>query len=136
MDTKASAPPTALWTVRVAALAHLALLLWEGATAGQFMTTNPGGLPLHYFGAFGVHAAAGAQVLAAAWLWWGAGRGPGAARTLLLVSAAAFALGFPQAAMGSYGPIQAHVPVALLLTGVAAWAAVLAWRRTPAPQTS
>ncbi|CAL9585001.1 hypothetical protein SUDANB121_05138 [Nocardiopsis dassonvillei] len=119
---------TPLWAVRVAVLAHLAAILWEGATAGQLVTFNTAALPLHYFGAFGVHAMAALQLLAALWYWKSAGRGS-AARTLLLVSGLAFLLGFPQAALGTYGPLQAHVPLALVLTGAAVWAAALAWRR-------
>lgn len=131
MDRTVSTPaiPAALWAVRVAVLAHLAAILWEGATAGQLVTFNTGALPLHYFGAFGVHAAAALQLLAALWYWNSAGRGGGPARTLLLVSGLAFVLGFPQAALGTFGPLQAHVPLALVLTGTAVWAAVLAWRR-------
>ncbi|MCY9784595.1 hypothetical protein KIK06_11900 [Nocardiopsis sp. EMB25] len=122
-------PPTALWALRATVLLHLAAVLWEGATAGQLVTFNTEALPLHYYGAFGVHLAAGAQVLAAWWVWSGTGRGPEAPRTVLAVSLVAFVLGFGQAAMGSYGPLQAHVPVALVLTGLVVWAAVLSWSR-------
>ncbi|MEV2277183.1 hypothetical protein AB0I72_16520 [Nocardiopsis sp. NPDC049922] len=128
MDTTHSSA-TALWALRAAALLHLTVLLWEGATAGQLVTFNEDALPLHFYGAFGVHVAAAAQVAAAWWVWRGAGRGPEAPRTVLAVSLVAFALGFGQAAMGSYGPLQAHVPVALVLTGLVAWAAVLSWSR-------
>lgn len=121
--------PTQLWAVRVAALAHLAAILWEGATAGQLVTFNTAALPFHYYGAFGVHVMAGLQLLAAFWYWNSAGRGGGAPRTLLLVSGLAFLLGFPQAALGTYGPLQVHVPLALVLAGTAVWAAALAWRR-------
>ncbi|MDT0330388.1 hypothetical protein [Nocardiopsis lambiniae] len=127
--TTTTTTPTPLWAVRVAVLAHLAAILWEGATAGQLVTFNHDALSPHYFGAFGVHAMAALQVLTALWYWNSAGRGAGAPRALLLVSASAFLVGFPQAALGTYGPLQAHVPLALVLTGLAVWSAVLAWRR-------
>ncbi|WP_160050456.1 hypothetical protein [Nocardiopsis sp. FR4] len=128
--TATPATPTgALWFLRVAVLLHLAAILWEGATAGQLVTFNTEALPLHYYGAFGVHTAAALQVLAAVLYWRGSGLGPGPARTVLLVSLLAFGLGFPQATLGTYGPLQVHVPLALVLTGTAVWATVLAWRR-------
>ncbi|WP_150243522.1 hypothetical protein [Nocardiopsis quinghaiensis] len=129
MDRSTTNPATGpLWLLRVAVLLHLAAILWEGATAGQLVTFNADALPLHYYGAFGVHTLAGLQALAAALYWQGSGRGAGLPRTVLLVSLLAFALGFAQAALGTYGPLQAHVPLALVLTGVAVWTAVLAWR--------
>ncbi|WP_116246490.1 hypothetical protein [Nocardiopsis sp. FIRDI 009] len=135
MNTTSAPPPTALWALRAAVLLHLAAVLWEGATAGQLVTFNTDALPLHYYGAFGVHVAAGAQVLAAWWVWSGTGRAPRAPRTALAVSLVAFVLGFVQAALGTYGPLQAHVPAAMVLTGLVVWAAVLSWspglRRTP-----
>ncbi|MEU0492990.1 hypothetical protein ABZ249_27515 [Nocardiopsis sp. NPDC006139] len=127
--TTTTATPAPLWAVRVAALAHLAAILWEGATAGQLVTFNAAALPLHYYGAFGVHTMAVLQLAAALWYWNSAGRGGGVPRTLALVSGLALLLGFPQAALGTYGPLQVHVPLALVLTGTAVWAAALAWRR-------
>lgn len=115
------------WALRAAVLLHLVALLWEAVTAGQLVTFNVEVLPLHYAGAFGVHIAAGAQVLAAAWVWFGSGRTHGA--TLLTLSAGALLLGFLQAFTGTYGPLQVHVPLAMALTGLVACTAVLAWRR-------
>lgn len=118
-----AAPLTAL---RVTVLLHLAAILWEGATAGQLVTFNTDALPLHYFGAFGVHVAAGAQVLSSAWLWSRARR---TALVLVVLSVVAFGLGFLQAAMGTYGPLQVHVPLAVGLMALVAWTAALAWIR-------
>lgn len=132
MDQPAHTTPTGpstgapLTALRVTVLLHLAALLWEGATAGQLVTFNTDALPLHYFGAFGVHVAAGAQFLAAAWLWSRARR---AALGLAVLSLVAFGLGFLQAALGTYGPLQAHVPLAVLLMALVAWTAALAWIR-------
>ncbi|KOX19087.1 hypothetical protein [Nocardiopsis sp. NRRL B-16309] len=120
------APLTAL---RVIVLLHLAAILWEGVTAGQLVTFNLAAEPLHYFGAFGVHVAAGAQVLAAAWLWSRARR---TALGLLVLSAVAFGLGFLQAALGTYGPLQVHVPLAVALMALVAWTAAMAWLRPAA----
>ncbi|MFD3686663.1 hypothetical protein ACFWTE_17785 [Nocardiopsis sp. NPDC058631] len=125
-----TAAPPLLWVIRVAALLHLAAILWEGATAGQLVTFNTAALPLHYYGAFGVHVAAGLLLVAAAVYWYRSGAGRGRPLMLLLVGLVAFLIGFPQAAVGTYGPIQAHVPLALVLTGAATWTAVLAWRRS------
>lgn len=117
------------WVLRVAVLAALAALLWEFATAGQLVTYNMDALPLHYGGAFAVHVSTGVQLLAAAMVWFAGGRGQGTDRTIVLVSLAAFVVGFPQAALGTYGPLQAHVPLALLLVALVVWLAVLVFRR-------
>lgn len=124
-----AATPPLLWALRVAALLQLAALLWEGATAGQLVTFNMDALSLHYSGAFGVHLTGGLLLVAAVVHRYRSRSDPGPARTLLWVALAAFLLGFVQAALGHYGPLQAHVPLALVLTGVAAWATVLAWRQ-------
>lgn len=117
------------WLLRVAVLGSVAALLWEFVTAGQLITYNVGALPLHYGGAFAVHVATGVQLLAAAMVWFAGGRGGGTDRTLVLVSLAAFMVGFPQAALGTYGPLQAHVPLALLLVALVVWSMVLVFRR-------
>lgn len=128
MDTT---PPTRArtgsWVLRAAVILHLLALLWEAATAGQLVTFNLEALPLHYAGAFAVHIAAGVQVLAAAWVWFGSGRTHGT--TLLALSTVSLLLGFVQATTGTYGPLQAHVPLAMALTGLVACTAVMAWRR-------
>ncbi|MFE1168002.1 hypothetical protein [Nocardiopsis sp. NPDC058789] len=122
-----------LLLLRVAVGASLAALLWEFLTAGQLITFNMAALPLHWGGAFAVHVTAGLQLLAAVLVWRlpGAGSrsGPAHDRLVALVSLLAFLLGFPQAALGTYGPLQAHVPLALLLVSTVVWSAVLVWRR-------
>ncbi|MBR8743865.1 hypothetical protein [Nocardiopsis sp. MG754419] len=128
-DTAARPVSGTEWVLRVAVLASLAALLWEFVTAGQLVTYNLDALPLHYAGAFAVHVATGVQLLAAGAVWFSHGRGPGTDRTIALTSLVAFVLAFPQAAMGTYGPLQAHVPLALLLVAVVVWSAVLIWRR-------
>lgn len=129
-DTARARPGTAWeWVLRVAVLAALAVLLWEFVTAGQLITYNLDALPFHYAGALAVHVTTGAQLLAAGALWFSRGRGPGTDRTVLLLSLGAFVVGFPQAALGTYGPLQAHVPLALLLVTLVVWSAVLILRR-------
>ncbi|MET9796898.1 hypothetical protein [Nocardiopsis alba] len=120
------------WTLRVAVLAAAAALLWEFVTAGRLVTFDATALPLHNGGAYAVHVTAAVQLLAAAMVWFGAGRGAGVDLNVLLLSLAAFALGFVQAALGTYGPLQAHVPLALVLVALVVWSAVLAWSRRPA----
>lgn len=117
------------WVLRVAVVGSVAALLWEFVTAGQLITDNLNALPLHYGGAFAVHVATGVQTLAAAMVWFAGGRGRGTDRTILLVGLAAFVLGFPQAALGTYGPLQAHVPLSLLLVALVVWSVVLVFRR-------
>lgn len=127
MDTTAPARARAgSWVLRVAVILHLVALLWEAVTAGQLVAFNLEALPLHYSGAFAVHVAAGVQVLAAARVWFGSGREHGA--VLLALSALALLLGFAQAATGTYGSLQSHVPLAILLTGLVACTAALSWR--------
>lgn len=125
--------PTWLLLLRIAVGASLAALLWEFVTAGQLVTYNMDALPLHYGGAFAVHAASGVQLLAAVLVWRlpGAGSpgGPRHDRLVAVVSLLAFVVGFPQAAMGTYGPLQAHVPLAMLLVALVVWSAVLVFGR-------
>ncbi|GAA1117535.1 hypothetical protein NE857_22595 [Nocardiopsis exhalans] len=125
--------PTWLLLLRIAVGASLAALLWEFVTAGQLITYNMDALPLHYGGAFAVHAASGVQLLAAILVWRlpGAGSpgGPGHDRLVAVVSLLAFVVGFPQAAVGTYGPLQAHVPLAMLLVALVVWSAVLVFSR-------
>ncbi|MFE9246218.1 hypothetical protein [Nocardiopsis sp. NPDC006938] len=131
--TEPGARPLWLPLLRVATGASLAALLWEFLTAGQLITFNAAALPLHYWGAVAVHVATGAQLATALLVWRlpGAGSpsGPAHDRRVALVSLLAFVLAFPQAALGSNGPLQAHVPMALLLVAVVVWAVVLVWRR-------
>ena len=127
---------TGLWgqLLRIGAVTSLAALLWEFVTAGQLITYNMDFLPLHYGGAFAVHAATGLLALAALVVWLRA-RTQGTRSpelTLLVVSLGAFVTGFPQAATGTYGPLQLHVPLALLLASLTVWAAVLAFRHRSA----
>lgn len=130
-STPAKAAPTPLTVLRVAVLAHLAVILWESTTAGNLVTipTSTEALYLHYYGAFAVHSVAALQLVAAAWLWWGPGRGRAGSLSLLVISALALVFGIVQAALGTFGVLQAHVPVAVALTGLVAWSAALAWRR-------
>lgn len=122
-----------LLLLRIAVGASLAALLWEFVTAGQLITFNMDALPLHYGGAFAVHATTGVQLLAALLVWrlpgTGSRGGPRHDRLVAVVSLLAFAVGFPQAALGTYGPLQAHVPLAMLLVALVMWSAVLVWRR-------
>ncbi|WP_017614458.1 hypothetical protein [Nocardiopsis salina] len=132
METNApSKTPAALALLRTAVLAHLAVILWEGVTAGNLVTTpiSMEALYLHYYGAFVMHAVAAVQLGAAAWLWWGPGRARRGAPALLVISVPALLLGLAQAATGTFGVLQAHVPMAVVLTGLVAWSAALAWRR-------
>lgn len=121
-----------LLLLRIAVGGSLAALLWEFATAGQLITFNTAALPLHYGGAFAVHVATGVQLVAALLVWRlrGAGSrlGPRHDRLVAVVSLLAFAGSFPQAALGTYGPLQAHVPLAMLLVALVVWSAALVWR--------
>lgn len=112
-------------------MAHLAVILWEGVTAGNLVTAPVlmEALHLHHYGAFAVHAVAVLQLVAAAWLWWGQGRERTGSLPLPAVSVLALVLGIVQAALGTLGVLQAHVPVAVALTGLVAWSAALAWHR-------
>ncbi|WP_017545120.1 hypothetical protein [Nocardiopsis prasina] len=128
--TERGGNPPWLLLLRVAVGASLAALLWEFLTAGQLITFNMAALPLHWGGAFAVHVASGVQLLAAVLVWRaGSSAGPAHDRLVALVSLLAFVLGFPQAALGTYGPLQAHVPLALVLVATVVWSAVLVWRR-------
>lgn len=136
MDPKTERTGSSPWLLllRVAVGASLVAILWEFLTAGQLITFNTAALPLHWGGAFAVHVTAGVQLLAAVLVWRlpraGSHAGPAHDRLVALVSLLAFVLGFPQAALGTYGPLQAHVPMALLLASTVVWSAVLVWRRS------
>ncbi len=136
--TESTGNPPWLLALRIAVGLSLAAVLWEFVTAGQLITYNLDALPLHYGGAFAVHVASGLQLVAALLVWRlpGAGSpgGPRHDRLVAVVSLLAFVVGFPQAALGTYGPLQAHVPLAMLLVALIVWSAALVWRRRSAPK--
>ncbi|TDQ47595.1 hypothetical protein [Actinorugispora endophytica] len=126
-----AAPPStgstsaALWGLRAAALAHVAVLTLEFVTAGQLMSQNFAAMSAHSTGALVLHVAAGLQLVAAVLLWR-----PGRGSPLpMVLSAAAFALGFAQAYFGSHGMLGLHVPAALALVVLVVWVLALAWTR-------
>ncbi|WP_017589729.1 hypothetical protein [Nocardiopsis ganjiahuensis] len=139
MDPNTTAESTGdspwILALRVAVGLSLAALLWEFVTAGQLITFNTDALPLHYGGAFAVHVTTGLQLVAALLVRFlpraGSRGGPRHDRLVAVVSLLAFAVGFPQAALGTYGPLQAHVPLAMLLVALVVWSAALVWRRRP-----
>lgn len=122
--------PFPLWGARIAVLVHAALLTFEFVTAGQLVARDPAALPLHSGGAVALHVAAGAQLAAALLLWRPGGGSP----LLPTLSAAAFALGFVQAYLGSSLLLDLHVPVALALAALVTWALVLVGRPYRAPR--
>ncbi|GAA1755898.1 MULTISPECIES: hypothetical protein [Streptomonospora] len=112
-----------LWALRVAALAQMALIALEFATAGQLVMEEMSALGLHAGTALAVHVAGGVQ-LAAAVLLVRPGGGPSWPAVL---SALAFGAGFAQAYFGSHMMLGLHVPTALLLVVLVMTVAVAAW---------
>lgn len=120
----AAAPAALVWATRAGVLAHAALLAVEFATAGRLVAQDLTALPLHSGGAVALHAAAGAQLVAALLLWRPGGGPPLPA----VLSAVAFVLGLGQAYLGSRLLLSLHVPLAMVLVALVTWTLVLVWR--------
>ncbi|PSK96751.1 hypothetical protein CLV63_11048 [Murinocardiopsis flavida] len=124
-ETRSTVAARYLWALRIAAVLQTAALAWEFFTAGRLVSADMTVLPLHSWGAIGLHIASGIQVLAAVALW----RPGGGPLWPAVVSAVAFALSFLQASFGSSGNLAAHVPLALTLVVLVVWVLSWSWTR-------
>ena len=114
-----AAVPAVVTALRVLSVLTVLVLLWQFVTAGPLVEGSQAA-DVHATGAIVLHVVSGLTMVAAALVWRA-----GATLWPLVVAALVFALSFLQAYLGSYGPISAHVPVAMILTIgavlVAAW---------------
>ncbi|WNV76173.1 hypothetical protein [Geodermatophilus sp. DSM 44513] len=114
--------PSTVRAVQAAAVLTLLVLGWQFVTAGR-ISVGEDALGGHAAGAIALHVTSALLLLATALhgrrtrVWW-----PAALAGVVLV------LGFVQAALGSSGSIEAHVPLALLLVVGTAWLAAWAFR--------
>jgi hypothetical protein len=114
---------TTIRAVQVAAVLSVLVLLWQGATAGRYLSEGTG-YDLHKYGAVAVHGAT-LLLVAATFLHARAG-GP---RWPVVVSALVFVCTFVQAAVGHAQNLSAHVPGALVLTVGTVWVTAWAFQR-------
>ncbi|WP_433784028.1 hypothetical protein ACQPX6_28060 [Actinomycetospora sp. CA-101289] len=126
-----TAAPAVVTALRVLSVLTVVAIVWQFVTAGSLVAGGPGGESaegLHAAGAIVLHVVSGLSMVAAALVWRG-----GAALWPLIVAALVFVLSFLQAYLGSHGPINVHVPGAMVLTVgavlVAAWSFTGAVRR-------
>src|ERR671916_3214794 len=114
-----------LWSLRAIVTINAALFVLQGLTGGEYLVGEKEALTLHGAFAISIHVATGLQTLAAAWLW----RIYRAPLWPALLSAIAFAVSFGQAALGSSGTLNAHLPLAMVLLVIVMLVLAWAWAR-------
>jgi hypothetical protein len=115
-----------VWSVRIAAVASVLSVLWQGFSASFVIVSQGSALGPHEAGAVVAHVVTGLLALAAAAHWW---RTRGALWPAV-VAVVVFVATFVEAALGHLFSLWAHVPLALLIMlGVGS---VLVWAFAPA----
>lgn len=114
-----------LWSLRVIVTINVALFVLQGLTGGKYLVGEEDAMTLHGAFAISIHVATGLQTLVAAWLW----RIYRAPLWPALLSAIAFAVSFGQAALGSGGTLNAHLPLAMVLLVIVVLVLAWAWAR-------
>jgi hypothetical protein len=114
-----------LWSLRVIVTINVALFVLQGLTGGEYLVGEEDAMRLHGAFAISIHVATGLQTLAAAWLW----RIYRAPLWPALLTAIAFAVSFGQAALGSSGTLNAHLPLAIVLLVIVVLVLAWAWAR-------
>ena len=114
-----------VWLLRLILTINVALFVLQGFTGGEYFVGEEEAITLHGAFAVAIHIATGIQTLAAAWLW----RIYRAPLWPVLLSAIAFAVSFGQAALGSSGTLNAHLPLALVLLVLVVLVLAWAWAR-------
>lgn len=114
-----------LWALRVIVTVNVALFVLQGLTGGEYLAGDESAMQLHGGFAISIHVATGLQTLAAALLW----RFSQAPVWPTLLSGIAFAVSFGQAALGSGGTLNAHLPLAMVLLVMVMLVLAWAWAR-------
>lgn len=114
-----------LWSLRLIVTINVVLFVLQGLTGGEYLAGAEQAMTLHGAFAISIHVATGLQALAAAWLW----RIYRAPLWPALLSAIAFAVSFGQAALGSSGTLNAHLPLATVLLVIVVLVLAWAWAR-------
>ncbi|MDQ4093893.1 MAG: hypothetical protein M3143_10995 [Actinomycetota bacterium] len=114
-----------LWLLRTIATINVTLFALQGLTGGEYLVGEDEAMTLHGAFAISIHVATGLQTLAAAWLW----RIYRAPLWPALLSVIAFAVSFGQAALGSSGTLNAHLPLAMVLLVIVVLVLAWAWAR-------
>ncbi|GAA3040500.1 hypothetical protein [Streptosporangium longisporum] len=117
-------PARTLWALRVTATAHLVTVLGQAVIGGLFVTGEVDLLTQHNINATAGTVLAGLQLVAAIVLWR-PGRGPA---WPLWVSAAQVALMNGQILLGMERAVALHIPLAMVIFGVAVWMTAWTWR--------
>ena len=114
-----------LWSLRVIVTINIVLFVLQGLTGGEYLVGEEEAMTLHGAFAISIHVATGLQALAAASLW----RIYRAPLWPALLSAIAFAVSFGQAALGSSGTLNVHMPLAIVLLVIVVLVLAWAWAR-------
>jgi hypothetical protein len=111
--------------LRAVSSVHAALVLIQAAFAGRFLAGDAAGLRLHERNAELILVVALVQLVVAL-LAWRPGRGPGwpAGASLALLVAEVTQMGF-----GYEGRLAVHVPLGVVIFGLAVTLALASWRR-------
>ncbi|WP_181784895.1 hypothetical protein [Pseudonocardia pini] len=119
-----TAPSGLVTALRVTAVLAVLVIVVQGVTAGEILGQSRSAEMLHNLGAYGVHAFTGLAMIAAVLVVRATGARPWPA----VLAAVVFVVTFPQAALGSYGVMVVHVPLAMVLLVGSVW--VLVWSFT------
>ncbi|WP_440066570.1 hypothetical protein [Streptosporangium sp. OZ121] len=120
----ARVPAWIVWSLRVTATLHLVTVLGQAVIAGMFVTGKVDLLAHHNLGAMVTTALVGLQLIAAITLWR-PGRGP---LWPLGVSVLQLVLVNAQIVLGQERMVAAHIPLAMVVFGLAVWMTAWTWR--------
>jgi hypothetical protein len=117
-------PAWIVWSLRGTATLHLITVLGQAIIAGRFVTGEVDLLALHSLNALVVAALVFFQLVAAILLW----RPGGGATWPLWVSALQLVLVVVQISLGTLRLVAPHIPLAMVILGLAATMTVWTWR--------
>jgi len=117
-------PAWIVWSLRVTATLHLVTVLGQAVIAGMFVTGRVDMLAHHNLGAMITTALVGLQLIAAIALWRPV-RGP---LWPLGVSALQVTLVNAQIVLGQERAVAAHIPLAMVIFGMAVSMTAWTWR--------
>ena len=108
-------------TLQIAAALSVLTIVWQGASAGEFLMRHRTALEYHQAGAIALHVFTAVTAITA-FVLSRAVRGP---RWPTVLAAVVFLASIVQAALGHEATLYLHVPLALVVMLGSAW--VLAW---------
>lgn len=112
---------TLVRALQIVAVLAVLTIVWQGASAGEFLMQHRTALEYHQAGAIALHVLTALTVIAAFLL----SRATRAPLWPTVLAAVVFVATFVQAALGHGATLYLHVPLALVIMLGSAW--VLAW---------